>query len=69
MKEYFRMSSTFIIVAAMLFCTNRLYEAITSINLTMPYYLSIFEKCIYIVSFVFLLIGFAFLGFAFKNDK
>lgn len=69
MRDYFRMSSTFIIAATLLFCTNRLYEAITSIGLTVVYYLSALEKFIYIVSFGFLVVGLVFLWLAFKKGR
>lgn len=69
MKNYFCVSSTFIISAVLLFCTNRLYEALTSIGLTSIYYLSTFERIIYVGSFVFFAIGIAFLYMAFKKSE
>lgn len=68
MKEYFRMSSTFIIVATLLFCINRLYEAISCINLPTAYYLSTLEKLTYVVSFGSLIVGLTFLWLALKEN-
>lgn len=69
MKDYFCISSTFIISAVLLFCTNRLYKALTSIGLYTAYYLSTFEKLIYLGSFIFFAVGIAFLCIALKKSK
>lgn len=69
MKDYSHIGSTFLIVAALLFGVNRLYEAITSIGLPVVYTLSIAEKLIYIASFVFLVVGLFFLWLAIKESR
>lgn len=67
-KEYFRMSSTFFLAATLLFCTNRLYRAITSVGLPTLYVLSAAEKLIYAASFAALAAGIAFLWLGFQKS-
>ena len=69
MKHYPVLASSFFIVAALLFVGNRLYEAIKSIGLTTLYYLSLSEKVIYGVSFVFLIAGVACIYLAIRESK
>lgn len=62
MKESLRISSTFFLISAMLFCTNRLFEAITSVGLTTAYHRSGTEIFTYLLSLIFLLLGILFLS-------
>lgn len=68
MNGYCKLSSTFIISATLLFCVNRLYEAITSVGLTTTYYLSVAEKLTYAASFGFFAVGAVFLCLALKEN-